>query len=70
MAAEGSPVVVRRCTAGKSLEKRLIEMGLVTGKVVTVLQGAADGPLLLAIGETRIGMGRGMAMKVIAASAG
>ena len=70
MAAEGSPVVVKGCTAGKALERRLIEMGIVTGKVVTVLQGDVDSPLLLAVGDTRIGIGRGMAMKIMVAPAG
>ena len=70
MAPEGMPVVVRVCMAGKSLEKRLIEMGIGTGKVVTVLQRDTDGPLLLAVGETRIGIGRGMAMKILVAPNG
>ena len=70
MATEGRPVVVRSTTAGKALERRLIEMGIVTGTVVTVLQQDADGPLLLAVGDTRIGIGRGMAMKIMVAPAG
>lgn len=65
MAPQGQPVTVKSVTAGRMLEARLLAMGLTVGTRVTVLQREASGPLLLALGETRLGIGAGMAMKIM-----
>lgn len=65
MAPEGQPVTVRSLTAGRTLETRLLGMGLTIGTCVTVLQREAGGPMLLAVGDTRLGIGAGMAMKIM-----
>ena len=41
------------------------DMGLRIGKVIEVLSNEGRGPLLLKVGESRIALGRGMAMKIM-----
>jgi len=49
---------------GKGLFGRLKYMGVFAGKIVEVVSNQGRGPLLLKIDETRIAIGRGMAMKI------
>lgn len=44
---------------------RIEDMGLRTGKVVEMLNNEGRGALLLKIDESRIAIGRGMAMKIL-----
>jgi len=41
------------------------DMGLRVGKVIEILNSEGSGPILLKVGESRIAIGRGMAMKII-----
>lgn len=51
--------------AVRSCQDRVEDMGLRVGKVVEVLSNQGLGPLLLKVDESRIAMGRGMAMKIL-----
>jgi ferrous iron transport protein A len=59
------------CCAGNKGEQlcsqicRVEDMGLRTGKVVEMLNNEGRGALLVRLDETRIAIGRGMAMKVM-----
>lgn len=44
---------------------RIEDMGLRTGKTIEMLSNEGRGALLIKIDETRIALGRGMAMKVM-----
>lgn len=44
---------------------RIEDMGLRAGKTIEMLNNKGDGALLVKIDETRIAIGRGMAMKVM-----
>lgn len=44
---------------------RIEDMGFREGKLVEVLNNRGGGPLLLKIDESRLAMGRGMAMKIM-----
>ncbi|CAM2970718.1 FeoA family protein [Hathewaya histolytica] len=44
--------------------KRLMEMGVNTGANIKMVKNA-DGPLIIAIGSSRIVLGRGMAQKIM-----
>jgi ferrous iron transport protein A len=62
----------RKFAAGCTSSERAIRscqnregMGLRVGKVVEVLSNQGQGPLLLEVDESRIAMGRGMAMKIV-----
>lgn len=50
---------------GHRIEHRLPHMGLVTGARVRVVRNPSTGPVILALGETRIGLARGVASKVM-----
>jgi ferrous iron transport protein A len=44
---------------------RIEDMGIRIGKSVEMLNNAGRGPLLLKVDESRIAVGRGMAMKIL-----
>jgi len=58
------PARVVSIRAGHTLTERLAGLGLRPGAEVSVLHDNG-GPLLLAVGETRVALGRGMAHKVL-----
>ncbi len=64
MLPPGRPARVVEVRAGRQLRDRLAGMGLVPGRVVRVLRDNG-GPLLVAVGETRLAVGRGMAHKIL-----
>jgi len=50
---------------GHRLEHRLNHMGLVRGERVKVLRNNAPGPLIVAVRDTRLCLGRGVASRVM-----
>jgi ferrous iron transport protein A len=50
--------------AGTSLRTRLVAMGLRTGCEVRVVRNGGRGPFVVALGSSRIVLGRGMAHQV------
>lgn len=50
---------------GKAIFCHLRDIGLFTGKVIEVLKNQGHGPVLLKIDDSRIAIGRGMAMKIM-----
>ncbi len=60
----GSSVRIEKIEAGRSLNQRLAEMGLVSGVIIKVLDGRAFGPLVVRVGESRLVLGQGMSMKI------
>ena len=50
---------------GKNLLCHAEDMGLRVGKMVEMLNNEGRGPLLLKVDESRIAIGRGMAMKIL-----
>lgn len=60
---QGEIVSIRENPEGRC-ECRVEEMGLRIGKTVEMLTNGG-GPILLRVDESRIAMGRGMAMKII-----
>lgn len=59
------PVVLARIDGGCGLSGRLTEMGLRPGVRFTVLNPQGGGPIILAIGDTRLVVGHGMASRVM-----
>jgi ferrous iron transport protein A len=59
----------KRCASAlaghRSCQERIEDMGVRVGKVVEVLSNGRHGPLLLKVDESRIAMGRGIAMKIL-----
>ena len=44
---------------------KLREMGFYEGQIVTVLQNSGNGPLVIKLHDTRLILGRGLAMKIL-----
>lgn len=57
--------VISDLIGGKRLVQRLVEMGLIKGAQISVLQNDGEGPLIIALGEGRLAIGRGMALKIM-----
>ena len=50
---------------GSGLGRRLADMGLVPGVQVRLVAAGPRGPLVIAAGDTRLALGRGMAQKIM-----
>jgi len=52
---------------GREFQARLVSMGLMVGSQVKVIHAGGDsrGPTLVALGAMRLGIGRGMAEKIL-----
>jgi len=50
---------------GQALRKRLADLGLNVGMTVRVVQVDPQGPIILAVKDSRLAIGRGMAQKVM-----
>ncbi|MDD5748006.1 MAG: FeoA family protein [Actinomycetota bacterium] len=50
---------------GHRIEHRLQQMGIQVGKKIRVIANNAPGPILVASGDTRICLGRGLAMHIM-----
>jgi Fe2+ transport system protein FeoA len=57
----GAVVRLDTVSGGRAIRMRLASMGLIPGACLTLLQGARQGACILAVGGTRIAVGRGMA---------
>lgn len=51
--------------SGKNQLCHAEDMGLRVGKIIEMLNNKGHGPLLLKVDESRIAIGRGMAMKIM-----
>ncbi len=60
----GEKVVVREIAGGMGVKRRLESMGLYPGEEVVVIS-AQKGPVIVSIKGCRIGIGRGMAHKIM-----
>jgi ferrous iron transport protein A len=70
LASEGDEVRIVALRAGKSVEKRLMSMGLTVNTIMRVVQRQAGGGVVVAHGETRLALGAGIAHKVLVCKAG
>ena len=59
----GQKVVLITVAGGKNTQERLASMGLTPGVELRVLC-AGSGPLIIAINNTRLALGQGMASKI------
>ncbi len=50
---------------GRGLQQHLINMGLDIGSEIEVIQRGAPGPFLIAVKETRLAIGFGMAQRIM-----
>lgn len=64
IAGTGARVQIVGLSGGMRSTHRLAELGLTPGSEVTILNNDGSA-LLLAVGDTRLGLGRGLAHKVL-----
>lgn len=57
--------VVRLLHGGEEFTHRMAALGFLPGTEVTVVQNYRRGPLLVAVRDTRVALGRGEASKVL-----
>jgi ferrous iron transport protein A len=67
---DGTTARLVRVDGGPGLRSRLTAMGLRPGAEVRVVHNGGRGPFVVAAGEARIVLGRGMAFKVLVATNG
>ncbi|MCL6447073.1 MAG: ferrous iron transport protein A [Armatimonadetes bacterium] len=63
--APGEAGVIKEVAGGIGIRERLRGMGVTKGKALRMIQNNACGPVIVALGETRLALGRGMAQKVL-----
>jgi Fe2+ transport system protein FeoA len=61
----GGRGVVRLLRGGEEFTHRMAALGFTPGVEVTVVQNYGRGPLLVALRDTRVALGRGEAFKVL-----
>ncbi len=63
----GRTARVDALTGGRNFRARLVAMGLNVGSRVKVIRGSdgSGGPTLIALGPTRLAIGRGMAARIL-----
>ena len=64
MLLPGRTARLSQVLGGRSLRGRLAAMGLVPGCEIQVLRNSGHGPFIVAVRDTRIVLGRGMAAKI------
>ncbi len=65
MVSPGEEVRLVAINGGHRLRKRLADLGLNVGANVRVIQRDGHGPLILAVRDSRLAMGIGMAHKIL-----
>lgn len=60
----GQNAVIKEIIGGRCLKRRLKEMGLAKGMIIKILKND-HGPLILALGNSRVALGFGMARKIL-----
>jgi Fe2+ transport system protein FeoA len=64
MVSPGEEVRLVAIHGGQRMRKRLADLGLNLGMTVRVMQRDGHGPLILAVKDSRLALGRGMAHKI------
>lgn len=69
MAAAGAQVWVAQIKGGHQLARRLMDVGIVPGRAITLVSRTDSGSVIVALQGCRIGLGAGMAHRVMVAKA-
>ncbi|MCG3180594.1 MAG: hypothetical protein BIFFINMI_02956 [Phycisphaerae bacterium] len=65
LARAGQWVRVAAVSGGCGAAEHLADMGLLTGEQVQVVRPSAGGPVLIALKQGRVALGRGLAQKIM-----
>lgn len=69
-ASDGERVEIVAVDGGAGAQRKLAHLGLAPGKTIEIITRQPGGPLLVAVGETRVAVGFGLALKVRVEAAG
>jgi len=61
----GEEVTLIDIDGGRGLRSKLYSMGLVPGATLKILSRSGSGPVMIAVKDSRLAIGRGMAEKII-----
>ena len=61
----GKNVVVHSVRGGHAAERRLVEMGLIPGELIKVLNNPGFGPVYILVKGSKIALGQGLANKIL-----
>ncbi|MDP4279367.1 MAG: FeoA family protein [Dehalococcoides mccartyi] len=61
----GLTAVIRDIRGSEHLKQELLEQGLVDGCRVKVVKNDTSGPLIISVNDTRLALGRGVALQVL-----
>ncbi len=61
----GCEGTVKEMHGGNNMCRRLAGLGITCGSRVRVISNNAGGPLILSVKESRLALGRGMALKIM-----
>jgi ferrous iron transport protein A len=64
LAPAGEPMKITAIRGGWRFRRRLTNLGLFPGTVVEVVRTMGRGPVILAVGDARLALGRGASHKV------
>ena len=62
---QGEEVTLIDIDGGRGLRSKLYSMGLVPGITLKILNRNGSGPVMIAVKDSRLAIGRGMAEKII-----
>lgn len=65
VASPGEEVVLVNIRGGRGWRRRLMEMGLSEGMKIKVIHSSPPGPCIIAIGNSRLFLGYGMAQRIL-----
>jgi len=65
MAAQNQDVRIVTILGGFKMKQRLADLGLNQGATIRVLNDSGHGALILAVKDSRLAIGRGMAHKIL-----
>lgn len=61
----GERVIIKQLRGGSDFTSRVAALGFTLGAVITVLQNYGRGPVIVALRDSRVALGRGEAAKVL-----
>ncbi len=65
MVEAGQNVTVVSFCGGLNVRKRLIDLGLTHGLMIRVLRRDTQGPIIIAVKDSRLALGRGIVHKIM-----
>lgn len=61
----GNKAILISVEGGRSAEKRLLDMGLIPGEEIKIINNSGIGPLTVNLKGARVALGHGLASKII-----